>query len=185
MANREDMTGLEAGATLASLPLDSMIATLGIGIAKAQTALDENSLNTTIALATTTIDVPDPSDPENVLSRSLLSLGFVPTFYQFTEATLDLRIEMKMQMEENLGVNANADIKAQVGPVAIAASASVDYNRKYGAESSAMTEVHIAMKAVPPPETFLEWVRQLDQMPVAEFTDSSGDGVEQFSTVSV
>lgn len=166
---------------LASLPLDSMIATLGIGIAKAQEALDKNSLNTTMALSSTTIDVPVPIDPQNpsagteMQSRSLLSLGFTPAFYHFTEATLDIKIEMKMQMEENLNVGGSlsADIKA--GPVAIAGTVSADYGRKYGAESSAMTQIHLVLASVPPPTAFLEWARKLDQLPAAAPPSDTAD----------
>jgi hypothetical protein len=171
MANRNEMSGLEAGATMAALPLDSMISMLGVGIAKAQEALDQNSIATAVALSSATMDVPvliDPNDPSAgtaIQSRSLLSLGFLPTFYQFTEATLELRIEMKIQVEENLGAKGSMSADMKSGPVAIAGTVSADYGRKYGAESSAMTHVQVTMVAVPPPAEFLEFVRKLDALP--------------------
>jgi hypothetical protein len=163
MANKEEMTGMEAGQMLASVPLDSMIASLGIGIARAQEALDTNSIMTATKLAELTMEFPGPLDDSGqitTVSRSLLSLGFVPTFYQFTEATLDIRIEMKMQVEESKSMKASAEGKVDKGPVAIGGSVSADSSRKYGAESSAMTAVHVVMVAVPPPAEFLDYVRK-------------------------
>ena len=171
MANRNEMSGLEAGATMAALPLDSMIAMLGVGIAKAQEALDKNSLATAMALTTSTMDVPvliDPNDPSagsTTMTRSLLSLGFMPTFYQFTEATLEIRIEMKIQVEESSATKASLSADMKAGPVAIAGTMSADSSRKYGAESSAMTHVKVTMVAVPPPTEFLEFVRKIDALP--------------------
>ena len=168
MANRSEMSGLEAGATMASVPLDSMIAMLGVGIAKAQEALDKNAIATAVALTTSTMDVPvlvDPTNPSagtKIQTRSLLSLGFTPTFYQFTEATLEIRIEMKIQMEEASSTKGSLSADLKKGPVAVAGTVSADSSRKYGAESSAMTHVKCTMVAVPPPAEFLEFVRKLD-----------------------
>ena len=70
----------------------------------------------------TTLDVPGPQDENGLpttISRSLFSLGFAPTFYQFTEATLDFKIEMKMSIEESTNVHADGKIEASKGPVAI------------------------------------------------------------------
>ena len=57
-------------------------------------------------------------------------------------------------------------------PVAIAGTVSAEYGRKYGADASAMTQVHIAMVAVPPPDVFLEWIRRIGQTPA--LPDSGG-----------
>ena len=62
MATRDEMNGLEAGATLAALPLDSMIATLGVGIAKAQDALDTHAIETAVKLAELKLEFPGPLD---------------------------------------------------------------------------------------------------------------------------
>jgi len=163
MANKEEMTGMEAGQMLASVPLDSMIASLGIGIARAQEALDTNSILTATKLAELTMDFPGPMDDSGqiaTVSRSHFSPGFVPTFYQFTEATLDIKIEMKMQVEESKSMSASAQGKVDKGPVAIGGTMSADSSRKYGAESSAMTAVHVQMVAVPPPAEFLDYIRK-------------------------
>jgi hypothetical protein len=165
MADQEQMNGLEAGQMLASLPIDGMISSLGVGIAKAQHALDMNAIEMAIKLAELTLDFPGPTDESGnptKYTRSLLSLGFTPTFYQFTEATLDLKIEMKIQVEDKKSVQGSASANVNKGPVAVAGTVSVDSARKYGAESSAMTAVHLQLVSVPPPGPFLEYIRQVN-----------------------
>jgi hypothetical protein len=166
MANQDEMNGLEAGQILASLPIDGMISSLGIGIAKAQRALDMNAIETAVKLAEMTLDFPalDAQGNPTTLSRSLLSLGFTPTFYQFTEATLDLKIEMSVHVEESKDSKVSANASATKGPVAVGGTVSADASRKYGADSSAMTAVHLNLVAVPPPGPFLEYIRQVNAM---------------------
>lgn len=158
MGYQDQLKELGPGAQLANLPIGDMISNLGIGIAKAQEALDENAINTAIKLSEQMLDLPDPKDPTVMRSRSLLSLGFVPTFYQFTEATLELQVDMKWQVEENLGIGGQASANANLGPVAIAASVNADYGRKFGMEASLMTRLKLSMVNVPPPQAFMEYV---------------------------
>jgi hypothetical protein len=160
MGFEQQLQELGPGKQLAALPIDTMIGKLGIGIAKAQAALDENSIQTAMALADSWLNLPDPQKPGELMSRSLLSLGFMPTFYQFTEASLELRLEMKWHVEstEQLGVDAKAS--AAVGPVAVAASVSYDQGRKFGVDSSMMTHVKVNMVSVPPPTGFVTFIQK-------------------------
>jgi hypothetical protein len=152
-----DMTGLEAGANLAAVPIDMLLSALGVGIAKAQAALDNNSLATATKLLEVTLD-----DPRTGETRSLLTLGFTPAFYHFTEATLELRIEMKMQVEDTSAENISGSVEGNVGPVAVGGSVSVEKARKYGAESSAMTHVNAKIVSIPAPQEFLNFINKLD-----------------------
>ena len=164
MANTDQMNGLEAGQVLASLPLDGMISSLGVGIARAQEALDTNAIEMAVKLAEMTLQFPGPFDDDGnptTLSRSLLSLGFTPPFYQFTEATLDLKIEMRVQVEDKKGASTTANASVNKGPVAVGGTVSAESSRKYGAESSAMTAVHLRLVAVPPPAAFLDYIRMV------------------------
>ncbi len=182
MANQDQMNGLEAGQVLASLPLDGMISSLGVGIAKAQHALDMNAIEMAVKLAELTLDFPGPTGEDGTptkYSRSLLSLGFTPTFYQFTEATLDIKIEMKVEVEDKSSTQVSANASAAKGPVAMAGTVSSDSSRKYGAESSAMTAVHLQLVSVPPPAPFLEYIRQVNgvqtskPLPSSDLTDTT------------
>lgn len=158
MGFEQQLASMNPGSQLAALPIDKMIATLGIGVAKAQAAMDDNAIATAIKLGETFLNLPDPADPDGTISRSLLSLGFLPTFYQFTEATLDLKVEMKYSVEENVQVKVDASASGQAGPVAIAASVGVDYGKKFGIEASMMTQVRLALTAVPPPKPLMDFL---------------------------
>src|SRR5215210_5020837 len=119
-----------------------MVAKLAMGIAQAQQALDENSVDTATLLADTEIDVVlnitqtiaadgtvsfQQADPVSV---SLIQIGLLPTFYQFSEATIEVTRDIKTttSRETNIKVTATAN----VGFAAWSASvrADVSHNRK-------------------------------------------------------
>lgn len=160
MGFQDQLDELGPGRQLASMPIDKMIGNLGIGIAKAQSDLDQNSINTAVKLGETYLNLPDPDRPGELMSRSLLSLGFMPTFYQFSEASLELKLEMKWRVEQtqNLAVDAHADVQA--GPVAVGASVGYDQGRKFGVDASLMTHLKLNMVSVPPPSGFVSFVER-------------------------
>ncbi|EHR69518.1 outer membrane protein/peptidoglycan-associated (lipo)protein [Burkholderiales bacterium JOSHI_001] len=92
MPDIEEMT---PGQILADTNVATFLSELGLGIARAQTALDENSLNTAVALATTR---PEFSN------RSLLDLGFSPAFYHYQHADLEVSLQITMRVERSTSV---------------------------------------------------------------------------------
>ena len=158
MSFDQQLQELGPGKQLAALPIDQMIGNLGVGIAKAQAALDENAIRTTLKLGETFLNLPDPADRSALMSRSLLSLGFMPTFYQFTEASLEFKLEMKWQVEQTESLGVDASVSAAVGPVAVGASVSYDQGKKFGVDSSLMTHIRVNMVSVPPPAGFVKYV---------------------------
>ena len=112
------------GQELLDVPLPEMVAKLAMGIATAQGALDENSVNTAQLLAETTIPLVlnvtqtiaadgsvsfTQSPPIEV---SLLQIGLLPTFYQFAEATIEVSMDIKTttSRETNVKVAATAKV---------------------------------------------------------------------------
>ena len=86
------------GQTLESVPLGKIVENLGVAIATAQERLDNVAIETALRLANTTVTLYDGDGNEVV--RSLLELGFSPTFYQFTEATIEVSFVATMQVAE-------------------------------------------------------------------------------------
>lgn len=95
------------GQELLDVPLPEMVLKLALGIAEAQKALDENSVETAQALAETEIPIVmavtqtiaadgsvsfSSADPIDV---SLIQIGLLPTFYQFSEATIEVTMDIK------------------------------------------------------------------------------------------
>jgi hypothetical protein len=98
MPNIEDMT---PGQVLADLNVAEFIKNLGLGIAEAQKALDENSLNTALEMARTR--------PE-FTNRSLMNLDFSPTFYHYQYADLEVSLQITMKVEKSEGFHVGFNI---------------------------------------------------------------------------
>ncbi len=92
-----DLTAASAGQALADVPIGTMITNLGVGIAEAQRALDRHSIRTARSMKWETLRIDGAE-------KSLLELGFTPTFYQFTEATIEMSVSITMRVEEETSV---------------------------------------------------------------------------------
>lgn len=101
------------GQLLQDVPLGTMIENLGVAIATAQERLDSVAIDATLRLANTKTTLFDGDG--NEVSRSLLELGFTPTFYQFTEATIEVSFIASMQVAEALGVGFGLRFGGQIG----------------------------------------------------------------------
>lgn len=100
-----DMSGRSLGQALLDVPIGEMLKNLGLSIAEAQNALDQSSIETARYLASTKVDLKQGN-------KSLLELGFTPTFYQFTEATIDvsMTITMRVSEETKFGLDVNVNV---------------------------------------------------------------------------
>ncbi len=93
---------------LGEVPIHSMLQSLGMGIADAQNALDSKSIELTRSYADTRIPLLDSTGA--TVEHSLLDLGLLPTFYHFTEATLEVSMSMSMRSEESLKVGVGIEV---------------------------------------------------------------------------
>ena len=118
----------QVGAELAEVPFGDLIADVAQGIAEGQRALDLTSVQTLIELSKATVDLipevtevitPEPFDvnvsghaPISVtgarvtasasepVQMSALQAGIVPSFYQFAEATIQLKMSLQIREVE-------------------------------------------------------------------------------------
>ncbi len=135
--------------TLVNTPLPLMIEKLGLAVADAQAALDRNSINMLKELADTPVRIRDND-------YNLLTLGFVPTFYAFTEATVEAKLEFSMT--EATSFEIGGSIKVDYKAVAVSVNAS--YARKFEQSASGSSSIAARLVALPPPETFLQILRE-------------------------
>jgi len=157
-----------------------MVLKLALGIAEAQKALDENSVETAQALAETTIPVVlsvtqtiaadgtvsySQADPIDV---SLIQIGLLPTFYQFAEATIDVTMDIKTTTSRE--TNIKVGVKAKVGFSMWSASVSVDvsHNRKFGKEVHGTSHLITRLVPVPPPPRIAPELIVVDNRPTTE-----------------
>lgn len=165
------------GQELLDVPLPEMVAKLAMGIATAQSALDENSVNTAQLLADTTVPVVlnvtqtiaedgsvsfTQSEPIDV---SLIQIGLLPTFYQFAEATIEVSMDIKTTMSRQTNVKVGA--RAKVGFALWSSSVRVDvsHNRKFGKEVHGTSRMVTRLTPVPPPERIAPVLTVVDNRP--------------------
>ncbi len=161
---------IQVGRELLNAPFPELIRTLGVGIAEAQYALDRVSIKIAQLMAGFKLDenenlVPDETSmiklKEGDPGVSLLALGFTPTFYQFVETYIELRlaISMSTQQEINVGTSVKAAAWSPFGVVA--ASVNASYSQKYQYEASGSSEMRTKLVSVPAPAMFEQRLREL------------------------
>ncbi len=94
MAFFDNLDTYAVGDTISQYPLQQLILSLAEGIADAQLALDEASILASVALRERTLTI-------NGQTRSLLELGFLPTFYHFQSAKIKVSVSITMKIEES------------------------------------------------------------------------------------
>jgi hypothetical protein len=97
---------------VADVPFDDLVYLLAAGVADAQTALDAHTAETAASLAETDVEVV-PSITRTIDAdggvttetapterRSLLDLGITPAWYRFSEATIDVEMDVSVTDRE-------------------------------------------------------------------------------------
>ncbi len=168
------------GQELLAVPLPEMVLKLALGIAEAQKALDENSTETAKSLAETTIPlvmaVTQTIAADGTVSFvnappvdvSLIQIGLLPTFYQFSEATIEVTMDIKTTTSRE--TNIKVGLKAKVGFSMWSASVSVDvsHNRKFGKEVKGTSRLVTKLVPVPPPPRIAPELNVIDNRPPKE-----------------
>jgi hypothetical protein len=167
------------GQELLDVPLPDMVTKLALGIAEAQRALDENSVETAEILADTKIDVI-PSFTQTIaadgavsfvaadaVEMSLIQVGLNPTFYQFAEASIEVTMDIKTTTSSE--TNIKVGFKAKVGFSMWSASVRVDvsHNRKFQKEVRGTSRLFTKMVPVPPPPRIFPEITVIDLRPPA------------------
>ncbi len=93
-----DVDDLTPGQVLADASVAEFIKSLGLSIAEAQQALDENSVN----------QIGEFIEPrESLGGRSLLDMGLSPAFYHYQHADITCSMQLSLRIEKNTGVGVN------------------------------------------------------------------------------
>ena len=120
--------------SLVSAPLPQIIERLGLSIAQAQAALDNNSVKVAQAMAETPVELGGQT-------YNLLTLGFTPSFYAFTEATVEAKLSFSMTETTETSVSAGVTAKVNYGVVMVAASVDVSYARKFSVSAEGSSSI--------------------------------------------
>lgn len=139
--------------SLLSAPLPDIIQRLGVAIAQAQYALDRNSVALATEMAGSTVDVGGRE-------YNLLSLGFIPSFYTFTEATVEAKLSFSMTESTETSVNVGVQVGGGTPFFMAAASMEVGYARKFSVSAEGMSSIAARLVSLPPPEIFTELLKR-------------------------
>jgi len=173
------------GQELLAVPLPEMVMKLGLGIAEAQRALDENSVETAQMLAETTVPlvmaVTQTIDADGTVSFtnsdaidvSLLQIGLMPTFYQFSEATIEVTMDIKTTSSRETNVKVSAKAKAGFGCFSTSINTEVSHNRKFGKEVHGTSKLVTKMVPVPPPPRIAPELTVVDNRPSTETPENA------------
>lgn len=91
-----DYNGLRPGEILADASVADFISSLGLGIARAQQALDTNSIEQLDAFIQ-----PLPG----LGGKTLIEMGFSPAFYHYQHADISCSMNLRLKVEESTGVD--------------------------------------------------------------------------------
>ena len=168
------------GQDLLQVPFPEMVKAMATGIAEAQLALDMTSLK--IAKLMSGVD-EKPGLPENEKYKnlvtfggnpySLLELGFTPTFYQFVDTIIEIKMSISMSQEETKSVStfdmdSEAGFHAGLGFMSLRGGASLRVSTvsasfaskyQYSAEGSSLMRTKLV--PVPPPAILEKRIRQM------------------------
>jgi hypothetical protein len=166
------------GQELLNVPFPKMIFDMAMAISKGQLALDKASINTVRILANTEFDyIPEiteilsgtqitrggiqvtgvrstlvKSDP---VKMTLLQAGITPTFYQFVESIIEVKMSISSHTETSSSLEVGVEVSASGSFLFASASVSshVNYSTasKYSYDVNGSSLLRTTLKPVPPP----------------------------------
>ncbi len=125
-----------------SAPMGDLIASVGRGIAEAQRAMDEQTLEQIRALY--------GEDKGDELLRTLQQLGYQPTWYHIPEVNAELNVALSLSGATQQTAKSAASGKPAPRAKLYAAPVDASYTNRYGYELKAASVVKFRIVPVPP-----------------------------------
>ncbi|RKX57644.1 MAG: hypothetical protein DRP29_08100 [Thermodesulfobacteriota bacterium] len=198
------MANLSVGQELLNVPFPEMVQKLALAIAEGQVALDLHSIEVAKALAETTLPqrsvpvfIKETVDSEGKIKNveveyneepmPLIVYGIQPTFYQFTDTVIEVKMIITMALEREFErkfetkFNFKNETTVEGGysgggllgwlfgrpkikvknttTVALATTYNARYSQKYTFKEEGTSLLRTVLKPVPPPERAIPTVR--------------------------
>lgn len=174
----------DVGQELLNVPFPKMIFDMAMAIAKGQMALDKASVQTLMVLAKTSFNwVPEitevlqpfPFTPKGTsievtgvrptttisdpVSLTLLQAGITPTFYQFTESIIEVKMSISSKTEESSSLDVGVDVSASAnflfGSATVSSHVNYSTASKYSYSVDGSSLLRTTLKPVPPPKRIM------------------------------
>jgi hypothetical protein len=146
MPNIDELSNMMPGDILLAAPIDQIIQKLGVGIAEAQLRLDQAAVKVATMLSQARVEIKDVLG--NTTTKSLLELGFMPSFYHFAESEIEVRMTIQIQV----GEDQRATLKGS--PI------ELEYHRKHQFDVNGSSLIRTKLITVPAPALFLDLLRE-------------------------
>ncbi|NUM46517.1 MAG: hypothetical protein HUU38_17575 [Anaerolineales bacterium] len=157
------------GQELLDVPIDDMIRSMAEGIADAQYRLDRTSIQIAQMMS-------GVNEEDRVFfgkrKYSLLELGFTPTFYQFVDTLIEVKISISMKSTSEYSTTAGRSVKIS----AYSASVNASYANKYSYSVEGSSLLRTKLVPVPPPSILEERIRALIEEE-AKIQNSAGGNI--------
>ena len=169
------------GQELLNVPFPEMVRNMGLAIAEAQHALDMVSMRIAQFMAGYQETYDDEGNPQIEERRiqfgtgtySLLELGFTPTFYQFVDTLIEVKISISISSESSYQHRQSSFSLAVPGGLALAfgggsiraSTVSASYANKYQYSADGSSLLRTKLVPLPPPAILEERIRQLIDTP--------------------
>lgn len=172
---------MSVGTELLAVPFPEMVEKLGVGIANAQLQLDLVSLRIARLMAGYDEAAETETPGEGVKSKSylikfgdgqeysLMELGFTPTFYQFVDTVIELKMSISVSRETEFKRETKSSVVAAGGfwtpfgggGTVRSSSVSASFAAKYQYSAEGSSLMRTKLVPIPPPALFEERVRAL------------------------
>jgi len=160
----------DVGQELLNVPFPEMVVKLASAIAEGQLKLDLVSCEIAKIMGDSKkakVELPDVlSDDNGVIETSLIGAGFQPTFYQFTDTIIEVKMAISTTSSHEASISTSASAS---GWGVCSASMNASYTSKYSYEASGSSLLRTRITPVPP-STFLQKLLEIKaQMVQLEF----------------
>jgi hypothetical protein len=174
---------MSVGRELLNVPMGDMIRQMAFAIADAQVQLDEASLRVAEMMSGQRIDrnadgtaTGAPVDTRVLFDGdmvSMLELGFVPTFYQFIDTVIEVKIAVKFSSETASSRTIKGEMKTtnltfgsgRINYSVTTTPIDATYSSKYNFTSEGSSLLRTKLAPIPPPAILEERIRALIETP--------------------
>jgi hypothetical protein len=169
------------GEELTNVPIEEMIGSMGRGIAQAQYDLDMTGIRIAQFMSgfnedgevdnANRVTFGQKDGELNLIRYSLLELGFTPTFYQFTETTMEVKVSITIgKSSASSGSTSRSSSSASgkfslwsgsANATAVASSVNASYSNKYQYSAEGSSMMRTKLTPVPAPALLNERIRDM------------------------
>jgi hypothetical protein len=184
---------VSVGQELLNVPFPQMVQSLAMAIADGQRALDRTSVDTARLLADEQVDLIEEihevikpriekvdigggdeveitgatveAESTEPTPYSLLQAGLFPTFYQFTESIIEVKMSISSRTSQTRELEVGARLGVNYGPVSFAGHVNFKSSQTYSYSAEGSSLLRTTLKPVPPPARLSPRVITVNTLP--------------------